>query len=155
MESNVHSVSWSLLTFDELSKKALMSILTLRQQVFMLEQNSLYPDIDGVDEVCAHLLLLHNDLLIGYARLAPPGTCNKSYPVLGRIVLAVEARGKGLGDKLIERGLDALGRWYPGMPIKISAQVPLIGFYQKFDFRVISEPYDDGGVMHVDMLRGK
>ncbi|RCU48894.1 MULTISPECIES: GNAT family N-acetyltransferase [Corallincola] len=143
---------WSILSFEQLSKAQLIAILKLRQQVFMLEQNSLYLDIDGEDEHCSHLLVEQDNVLIGYARLAPPASCHPNYPVLGRIVLAKQGRGVGLGEKLIKTGLDTLAKWYPGVAIKISAQQALVPYYQQFGFEEKGEPYDDGGVMHLDML---
>ncbi|GAA5219130.1 GNAT family N-acetyltransferase [Corallincola platygyrae] len=143
---------WSILSFDELDKLQLLALLQLRQEVFMLEQNSLYLDIDDADPGCHHLLMTEQGELRGYARLTPPGVCHSKYPVLGRIVLAKEARGGGTGKVLIEKGLDWLHRHFPKQSIKISAQEALVDYYQHFGFEVVSEPYDDGGVMHLDML---
>jgi ElaA protein len=89
---------------------------------------------------------LHYDrALAGYARVT-------SQPVrIGRVAVATELRGRGLGRKLVEEALRFCGEHYPLQDIALAAQLQLVPFYQSFGFAVTSEPYDDFGVMHVNM----
>ncbi len=136
--------------FEALEGHRLYEILRLREQVFMLEQNSLYEDLDNWDQEAEHLLATVEGRLIGYLRLlAVPEEPVK----LGRIVLAPEARGIGFGPQLIRAGLSRVDERYPGRRVKISAQLALQGYYEQFGFVGRSEPYDDGGVLHLDMVR--
>ncbi|MBY5922100.1 GNAT family N-acetyltransferase [Ferrimonas balearica] len=135
--------------FDQLDGHRLYEILRLREQVFMLEQNSLYEELDNRDQEAEHLLATVEGRLVGYLRLL----ADADGPVkLGRIVLAPEARGTGLGPRLIREGLDHAATQYPGRPVKISAQLALKPYYQQFGFVGTSEPYDDGGILHLDMV---
>lgn len=145
------NLEWRSYHFDEISKRQLLALLALRAQVFVIEQQSIYQDIDGHDPFCHHLMATHEDLLVAYARLAPPGVCHQ-YAVLGRVVLEPTWRGRKVGRQLIGRALDELSLRYPGKPIKISAQLALEDYYADFGFISKGEPYDDGGVLHIDML---
>ncbi|GAA4872479.1 GNAT family N-acetyltransferase [Ferrimonas pelagia] len=135
--------------FEQLGVSNLYAILQLRERVFQIEQDSLYEDIDGLDESALHLLVCGEEgELDGYLRLIDAGTVWK----LGRIVLAAGVRGRGLGARLIQAGLDKARELAPDKAVKISAQQALTQYYQGFGFVVSSEPYDDGGVMHLDMM---
>ncbi|MBY5992955.1 GNAT family N-acetyltransferase [Ferrimonas balearica] len=140
---------WFWMAFDELDGHRLYALLRLREQVFMLEQNSLYEDLDDQDQAAAHLLVEQGGELVGYLRLLHV----QAGPLkLGRIVLSPSVRGSGLGPTLIQAGIDEAHQRFPGRPIKISAQLALKDYYQRFGFAVCSEPYDDGGVLHLDMV---
>ncbi|MBY6186056.1 GNAT family N-acetyltransferase [Marinobacter hydrocarbonoclasticus] len=136
--------------FEALDVHQLYAVLRLREQVFMLEQNSLYEELDNLDQDAEHLLATAEGRLVGYLRLLAP----QNGPVkLGRIVLAYEARGSGLGPELIRAGLARADKAYADRPVKISAQLALESYYEQFGFVGTSEPYDDGGVLHLDMVR--
>lgn len=133
--------------FDELSLNQLYSLLRLREQVFMLEQDSLYEDLDNQDQGAEHLLVERSGELVGYLRLLP------GEPVkLGRIVLPKSERGGQLGRQVIRAGIERARQENIGTAVKISAQLALLAYYQSFGFVATSEPYDDGGVLHLDMV---
>ena len=131
--------------FEQLSAAKLYELLRFRQGIFVVEQGSPYPDLDGLDQSAWHLLLRVDDTLAGYSRLIPP-------PVrIGRVAVAAPLRGRGLGRRLMEEALSFCRERYPAQDIVLAAQLELASFYESFDFAVISEPYDDFGVMHVEM----
>ncbi|GAA5191276.1 GNAT family N-acetyltransferase [Ferrimonas gelatinilytica] len=134
--------------FKDLGVEDLYALLQLRERVFQLEQESLYADLDGLDRHAQHLLLYCPEGLAGYLRLIPGAEVTK----LGRVVLASEFRGQDLGAKLVRAGILRVWEQTPSASIKISAQQGLVEYYSQFGFAVCSEPYDDGGVMHLDML---
>ncbi|SHI08993.1 GNAT family N-acetyltransferase [Ferrimonas marina] len=145
---NVFEVSWQWLPFQQLSVNQLYELLKLREQVFQLEQSSLYPDLDDKDQIAHHLLVTQNEQLIGYLRLIPTDSAIK----LGRIVLTEATRGQALGRELVQAGIARALSVAPSLPITLSAQQALQSYYEDFGFRACSLPYDDGGVMHLDMV---
>ncbi len=136
--------------FDELTTKELYAILRLRSEVFVVEQACAYLDPDGKDLDAYHAQYLENDELVGYLRLLQP-TVNAHFSSLGRIVLNQKYRGSGLGLSLIQSGINFSLDNFEGMVIKIGAQLALQSYYASFGFKACSAPYDDFGIMHIDM----
>ncbi len=158
----MQTINWQCLTFEELNTEQLLQILQLRQQVFVVEQECAYPDIDQADRQAWHLCGWRSSgwrssgwleqSLIGYARLLPPGTTYKE-AAIGRVVVEPEARGESLGRQLMLRAIDQVLTRFPGQPIKVGAQQHLQGFYQSLGFTTVSKMYLEDGIPHVDMLR--
>ena len=145
------TVSWSWRPFAELSTDDLYDALKLRQRVFVLEQSCLYLDLDGLDRACWHGLGYLNDgPLAAYARIVPP-PLKFAGPSIGRVVTAPELRGRGLGVDLMSRAIDETRRLFPSQTIYIAAQAHLEAFYRRFGFASTGPPYDDDGILHVDM----
>ncbi|MCP3951570.1 MAG: GNAT family N-acetyltransferase [Desulfobacterales bacterium] len=143
--------TWS--AFTDLSRHDLYDILRLRQQVFIIEQASLYPDIDGNDPIGLHLTAREDDdNLVGCLRLLPPGTTNHR-PAIGRLAIAEPFRGLKMGIRLMEAGIRKAGELYAGSAIYISAQEHLAPFYGELGFLPRGEPYDEDGILHIDMIR--
>lgn len=146
--------SFAWYTFDQLEKDDLYTLLQLRQQVFIVEQNCPYLDADNIDRKAYHLLARSNTPnanLLGYLRVIPPGP-EYTEPAIGRILTAQQARGKGLGRELMIRAIDFINTTHPCMQIKISAQLYLLDFYKDLGFDTISEPYDEDGIPHITMV---
>ena len=97
---------WHCLPFAELGVQRLYDALALRSEVFVVEQQCMYQDVDGLDDRCLHLLGWQGEALHAYARLLPPGLKGPR-PVIGRVIVAPAARGAGLGHELVERAVDA------------------------------------------------
>lgn len=143
-------------TFEALSKDELYALLKLRQDVFIIEQNSIYADLDDYDQEAIHYLDVDpQDNLIAYGRYRKTSHCDdlKSDEVkIERVVLATQARGQGLGKSLIIAMLGDIHREYPLGKITLSSQVDVSEFYQRLGFVEFGEEYDDGGIMHVGMV---
>ncbi|WP_088332230.1 GNAT family N-acetyltransferase [Lacimicrobium sp. SS2-24] len=137
--------------YAQLDTLTLERILALRQQVFIIEQQSIYADIDGLDPISWHVLLEHEQQLFGYARLFPDdeGKCYR----LQRIVLAKNARGMGQGKALMESLIGKAQSLQDYPDLQLSAQVHLQDFYRGWGFTPKGPEYDDGGILHVDMHR--
>lgn len=146
-------ITWQWRTFDELTKTELYDLLALRQDIFVLEQKSFYQDLDYKDQKALHILGIQNHKLAAYSRLFLPGILYPDMISFGRIAVASFVRGQGLGKKLLTEILRYLRQNQITAPIKISAQMYLEEFYQSHGFQTISDPYDDAGIMHVDMLK--
>ncbi|AXE30010.1 effector protein [Chromobacterium phragmitis] len=148
-------IAWHCHGFDDFTPRALYQALQLRDQVFVVEQQSIYGDVDGVDTHCLHLSGRDDaGRLLAYARLIAPGEKYPDAAAIGRVVVAPEARGQGMGKALMAQAVAQCRAHYPGQPIMLSAQVEASALYSAFGFEPVSEPYDDGGILHVDMRRG-
>ncbi len=147
---------WQWKRFAELTVDELYRLLALREQVFVVEQKSIYQDADGYDRGAHHLLGNASGepapILAAYLRVLPPGL---KYPEasFGRVVTAPSQRRHGYGKALVEKGLAFIEANFPGTPIRIGAQHYLQRFYEGYGFRRISDVYDEDGIPHIDMLR--
>lgn len=145
------SLQWQTTAFTDLTNTELYALLRLRQEVFVVEQRSIYLDLDGMDLDAFHMLCLEGDELVAYQRLLQPGL-SYAESAMGRIVVCRRARGRDLGRELVRRGIaHNLERW-PGQDIRINAQSYLRAFYEGLGFTVASDEYDEDGIPHVEML---
>jgi ElaA protein len=139
-------------SFAQLSTAELYSLLRLRCEVFVVEQQCAYLDIDGRDPEADHLLAWDSDgCLSGYLRVFGPDATDASARI-GRVVTAPGDRKAGLGRWLVRQALDFVTARYGDVPIKISAQVYLERFYADFGFERSSLDYLEDGILHCDML---
>ncbi|WP_028079682.1 GNAT family N-acetyltransferase [Solimonas soli] len=147
------NLDWRWHSWRELDVDTLYECLRLRVDCFVVEQKCAYPEIDGLDPRCDHLTVREPaGALLGYLRLLPPGLKGDE-PALGRLVVRDEARGQGLARALVAEGVRGCQARYPEQDIYLSGQQHLEEFYQSMGFQVISQPYLDDGIWHVDMLK--
>ncbi|SEM80122.1 ElaA protein [Pseudomonas sp. ok272] len=148
------TVDWVCKHHSELGKEQLYAILRLRSQVFVVEQNCVYQDIDGQDmegDTC-HLMGWDGDQLVAYLRLLDP-LLNGNDVVIGRVLIAPEARGQGLGHALLGEALEKAQKYWPDVPIFLSAQAHLQGYYARYGFVVVGEQYLEDDIPHIGMRR--
>jgi ElaA protein len=145
-------ISWSHSTLSELSAIEVFEIFKLRQQVFILEQTCLYPDMDDTDLVAQHLCGHIGQKLALYARVIPAGV-TYPYASIGRIVTAPDFRGSGFGKPLVSKAIELIEKKFGNQAIKIGAQSGLQEFYHGWGFVTVSEEYIEDGIAHIDMLR--
>jgi ElaA protein len=131
--------------FEALDARTAYAVWRLRQQVFVVEQECAYPDLDGRDPEpgTRHVLLEDDDELLGYARVLDDGDVWR----VGRVVLAPGARGRGLADHLVRTALQVC----PGRDVVLDAQTPLAGWYASFGFEVCGEEFLEDGIPHLPM----
>lgn len=148
------TLTWNYKKFDELDPKELYSILTLRNRVFVVEQNCVYLDTDGMDEGSFHLCGWDGDLLAAYARIIPPGVV---YPQasIGRVVSNPDCRKMGAGKLLMQKAIEEIYSHFDVREIKIGAQLYLESFYSSLGFKRISDVYLEDGIPHIKMLHSK
>ncbi|MCW2794288.1 MAG: yjcF [Nocardioides sp.] len=134
--------------FEALDARTAYDVWRLRQQVFVVEQECPYPDLDGrdVEPGTRHVLLHEADALLGYARVLDDGG-DRAVWRIGRVVLAPPARGRGLADALMVTAL----RVCPGRDVVLDAQAPLRGWYATFGFEVSGPEFLEDGIAHVPM----
>jgi ElaA protein len=149
-------ISWQWSRFSELTTQDLYAVVQLREAVFVVEQNCPYPDADGRDPNAWHLLgwtqATPGRTLVAYARIFEPGI-RYDQASIGRVVTSGEVRGTGLGRVLMAEALRRVESLAPAQPVKIAAQRRLEDFYLGFGFKTISDPYEEDGIIHVDMLK--
>ncbi|WP_010484446.1 GNAT family N-acetyltransferase [Pseudomonas sp. S9] len=147
-------VTWQTKHHGELSVADLYAILKLRSAVFVVEQNCVYNDIDGLDMQgdTLHVMAWQDDRLEAYLRLLDPAR-NDGHVVIGRVVTDPSARGSGLGHELMVYALDACARRWPQVPIYLSAQAHLQGYYGRYDFVACTDIYLEDGIEHIGMRR--
>ena len=142
---------WQWKQFHDLTVDELYAIFILRQSVFIVEQNCVYPDIDKIDKVAWHCMGYNGGVLSAYSRVIPPNS--QQQVAIGRLLTNQDHRRRGLGKLVLEQSLKFIQKTYPELEIIISAQDHLQTFYGEFGFIKTSEPYDEDGITHIDMLK--
>lgn len=138
--------------FQDLSTEELYAILRLRAEVFIVEQNCPYLDLDGKDHYCHHVMLYDSGELVAYSRLVPAGI-SYSENAIGRVVSAPSHRGKGLGREIMELSIRYCEEIWGKGPIRLGAQVYAKGFYESLGFVAEGEEYFEDDIPHVEMVR--
>jgi len=146
-------INWTLKKFEDLTVHELYAVLRLRTEVFVVEQNCVFQDMDNKDQHCHHLLGWKDDLLAAYTRIVPVGISYTDAPSIGRVVTSPQARGSGIGRLLMEKSINELFGVYGVSPIKIGAQLYLKKFYESLGFEQSSDIYDEDGIDHIEMTR--
>jgi ElaA protein len=136
--------------FNELSTKELYDLLKLRCDVFIVEQNCVYPDIDGKDQKAVHVLGYYNDELVAYSRLFDAGHYFENAS-LGRVIVAQKYRDRKWGNNLMIEAITAIKKYYNKTQITISAQLYLQKFYESHGFKATSESYLEDDIPHIEM----
>tara|TARA_B100001094_G_scaffold132141_2_gene127981 strand:- start:21300 stop:21743 length:444 start_codon:yes stop_codon:yes gene_type:complete len=144
-------VRWEVKSWKELSIEEMEDVFTLRSEVFVVEQDCVYQDIDGKDRQAKHVLGKEGKELIAYSRIFEPGDYFKEAS-FGRAVVKKNKRGKGFGDELVKETLKAMRKVWPKTKAKISAQAHLSVFYNKHGFKSKGEKYLEDGILHVKMF---
>jgi len=139
--------------FNQLSSNELYELLKLREEVFQIEQNCIYADIDGKDRFCWHLQYYTKGVLIAYCRLVPEHISYQNYVSIGRVVSHKAYRKQGIGRKLMLQAMMELNTLFPNIPIKISAQQYLQNFYESLGFTAVGEVYLEDNIPHIAMIK--
>ncbi len=146
------NLAWKCKSFGELNSHELYTIIRLRNEVFVVEQNCVFQDADHKDQKSFHLTGWAGNDLAAYARLVPK---NVSYPYIsiGRIVTSPAYRKAGAGKALMQQAITDSYQLFGAQPIKIGAQLYLKKFYESFGFVQTGAVYDEDGIPHIEMLK--
>ena len=145
-------MNWILKPFGELTPKELYAILQLRNEVFIVEQNCPFQDMDNKDLKAWHLMGMEENKLLAYSRLLAPGI-SYSETSIGRIVSSTSARKTGMGKELMQESIDQIRNLFKTDTIRIGAQLYLKKFYESFGFIQDSDMYLEDNIPHIIMLR--
>lgn len=139
-------------SFQELTIDELHDLMRLRSEVFVVEQDCVYQDIDGKDRKALHVLGFYENELAAYSRCFQPGDYFEE-AAIGRIVVDERFRDKGLGHQIVDASIEAIQKAYNTSRIKLSAQTYLIDFYTSHGFKATGEEYLEDGIPHIAMIK--
>ncbi|WP_375057065.1 GNAT family N-acetyltransferase [Zobellella sp. DQSA1] len=144
---------WQLAAFKELSTTQLYRMLALRSDIFVVEQDCAYQDLDGRDLAPAtlHLNAWQGERLLATARLLGPGVQTPEHVWIGRVAVAASARGQGLARQLMQRAMAAVAERWPGYPLRLGAQTYVRDFYASLGFIALGDVYLEDGIPHQQM----
>jgi ElaA protein len=138
--------------FQDLTVNELYELLKLRSEVFVVEQNCVFLDMDDKDQKCFHVMLFLDDQLVGYSRLVPAGISYQEMAI-GRVITESSVRGKGLGKVVMELSIENCRQLFGPGDIRLGAQTYALGFYSSLGFVAEGDTYDEDGIEHIEMVR--
>ena len=144
-------ITWHIKNYAALSKDELYHLLQFRISIFMLEQQSIYEDLDGLDQQAMHFLGMDGDKLVAYGRIHIDP--ENQFAIIRRICVHQDYRDQKLGNALMEKIMAHIDTLPDLRSAELDAQHHLQSFYGKFGFHPEGAPYDDGGVIHIRMVK--
>lgn len=145
-------IVWHFKEFKDLTAEELYKVLRLRSEVFVVEQNCVYNDLDGKDTVSSHLWAESDGITLATCRILPPGVSYDEVSI-GRIVSHPDYRHLKLGHQMMAYALEIIRNHYNTEKVRISAQVYLRKFYEQYGFVQVGEDYLEDDIPHMEMLR--
>ena len=139
-------------SFNELSLEELYYLLQLRSEVFVVEQDCVYQDVDGKDQKALHIIGKRDNVIIAYTRIFKQGDYFKEASI-GRVVVSEKARHLKYGHQLMVASIKVIENSFHTKEIKLSAQKYLEKFYNNLGFKTIGEPYLEDGIPHIAMVK--
>lgn len=138
--------------FNELSIQELYSLLKLRSEIFVVEQDCVYQDLDGKDAKALHVIGINNNEVVAYTRIFKPGDYF-DIASIGRVAVHKDYRKYGYGKDIMQASINAVDEKFKEQQIKISAQTYLDKFYTELGFKAIGEGYLEDGIPHIQMVK--
>ena len=135
--------------FNEIDSKTLHDIFLLRMEVFVVEQECAYQDIDGQDSESIHIIGKKKEEIIAYSRIM---SLNKEFCSIGRVLVKKEFRNQGIGIKLMKNSIKEATKEFHNKKIKLSAQKYLKKFYTNLGFKHTGKNYQEDGIPHIEMI---
>lgn len=139
-------------TFNELTTGELYALLRLRSEVFVVEQDCVYQDVDNKDQKALHVMGYEGGEILAYTRIFKPGDYFDK-PSIGRVVVSPRYRGKAYGHEILRASIEAVATHFGKQSIEISAQTYLEKFYNDHQFKAVGDTYLEDGIPHVRMIR--
>lgn len=148
----MNNMIWKIKSFEEITTSELYEIIKARVDVFVVEQNCPYPDLDGYDRQAIHLWAEQENSVLAYCRIFKKGI---KYPEtsIGRVLTTEKARGKSLGKQLIQYAVETIENRFHTTEVRISAQDYLLRFYSGFGFEDTGKKYLEDNIPHTEMFR--
>ncbi|MEN2466971.1 GNAT family N-acetyltransferase [Ornithinibacillus sp. JPR2-1] len=145
-------MDWHIKKFQKLTNDELYEILKARTDIFVVEQDCPYPELDNQDQESLHFYLTVDRELAAYIRLIPKGLKYENYAAIGRVLVVKKFRSHGYARQIMEKGIRYIHEQWHENEIKIQAQVYLKKFYGSFGFEQVSKEYLEDGIPHIDMV---
>jgi len=149
---NNSNIQWITKSFAALTNIELYALLRLRCEIFVVEQNCVYLDVDNNDQKAFHTLGYIGDELVATTRLFEKDIMYDGYQSIGRVLTAQKYRRTGAGKDLMNYSIKECERLFGKGPIKIGAQMYLKKFYSEFGFEQSGDMYDEDGIDHIPMI---
>lgn len=147
-QTSTKQIKWQQKTFSELTNTELFDLYKLRVATFVVAQKRIYQEVDEQDPVAIHILGYDGDELVAYSRVFRTGDT----VTFGRVVTAQSHRGIGLGNDLMREIIATIKANFGQLPVEIEAQIQVQGYYKKFDFDVVGEPFIFNSTPHIKMV---
>ncbi|RPF53168.1 GNAT family N-acetyltransferase [Aquisalibacillus elongatus] len=144
-------MKWINKSLYELTHDELYDILKLRVEVFVVEQNCPYPEIDGYDQKSFHIFAQDSEGIMAYCRVIPPGVKFQEASI-GRVITHERTRRTGIGTEMLQYTLNDIAQRWNHPSVKIEAQAHLQAFYGNCGFKTISDEFLEDGIPHVEMI---
>ncbi|APC47067.1 GNAT family N-acetyltransferase [Virgibacillus halodenitrificans] len=144
-------MEWCLKGYSDLTNEELYELMKARVDIFVVEQECAYPELDDYDQQSMHCFLKINEQIAAYVRILPANTKYKEVSI-GRVLVVKEFRGKGYATQIMQKAIDYINNEWQERKIKIQAQAHLENFYNQLGFKKISEVYLDDNIPHIDMI---
>ncbi|WP_047981011.1 GNAT family N-acetyltransferase [Ornithinibacillus contaminans] len=148
-------MEWHVKKFHDMEIDELYALLKARVDVFVVEQNCPYPELDNYDQESVHYYVTVDGKIAANVRLLPKGLKYEDAASIGRVLVVSEFRGNGYARILLEKAIQYIWENWREEVIKIQAQTYLKDFYGSLGFVQISEPYLEDGIPHIDMIRAQ
>lgn len=145
-------IQWKIKTFENLSSQELYDILKLRSQIFVVEQNCVFLDMDDKDKLSLHLFGTFDDKIVAYSRLLNTGICFDNASI-GRVVVDANYRDRKWGHDLMREAIAGIKSHFGESKITIGAQLYLQKFYESHGFVQTSEMYLEDDIPHIEMKK--
>ena len=148
-------MQWTIKKYNKLTVEEFHNILQLRINVFIVEQNCPYPELDGKDKIAHHFFAFAEEnpsQIVAYTRIFKPGDYYQEASI-GRVVVHSDYRKKELGHELIKKSIQQIEKNFKTSNIKISAQIYLKKFYESHGFNKVGEQYIEDGIPHISMFK--
>ncbi len=145
-------MDWFYKTYKELTKDELYALLRLRAEVFVVEQDCPYQDVDNKDQKAIHVFAANDTEIFAYARIFRAGDYFKE-TAIGRVTTNQFYRGTGLGKELMKKSIHYIDENFKSRNIHISAQTHLKKYYEDFGFKQIGKGYLEDNIPHIGMVR--
>lgn len=144
-------MEWKLKKFDDLTSDELYGILKLRSEVFVVEQDCVYQDLDDKDQLSYHLFLENDGETVAVSRIIPENVSYEEMSI-GRVVVKENFRGHGLSKIMMKKAIDFIVDDLGKSEIRLSGQAYLVDFYENLGFKKVSDVYMEDNIEHFEFL---
>lgn len=144
-------MDWFNKPFEKLTNDELYALLKLRVDVFVVEQDCPYPELDNYDQQAIHYFLKINEEFAAYVRILPSNSKYEEVSI-GRVLVLKKFRRQGYAQQIMQKAIDYVMNEWKETRIKVQGQEYLKDFYSGFGFEQVSESYLEDGIPHIDMI---
>lgn len=143
-------LDWCWYSLEDMKPALLYDLLAMREAIFVVEQSCIYQELDGLDKMAGHLLVMHKDVIVACLRILPPAT-KKGQVRIGRVAVSSAWRKRGLARFLVQNAIEKIRVDYPSCNIFLDAQTYLEAFYLSMGFQVCGDEFLEDGIPHIPM----